>query len=74
MVNTFKVIKEPVRCTACGSQQYETLWRISQGAPATCVECHQDIDLREDNSEIFASTLAIVLELTRHDTGLEPHK
>jgi hypothetical protein len=60
MVNTCKVYKLPVRCAACGSQQYETLLRISQGAPVVCVECRQDIDLPHDNPETFSSTVAFV--------------
>ena len=60
MVDTSKVFKEPVRCVACGSQQYETLLRIAQGTPITCVECRQGIDLPRDNPEIFASTVAFV--------------
>ena len=70
MVDTCRVFKEPVRCTVCGSRQYETLLRIAQGAPVTCVECHQDIDLPHDNSEIFAHVLAFVQsELARRDGG-----
>jgi hypothetical protein len=50
MLDTCRVFKESVRCAACGSRQYETMLRIAEGAPVTCVECHQDIDLAHDNS------------------------
>jgi hypothetical protein len=60
MVDTCKVIKQPIRCIACDSRQYETLQRIAEGTPVVCVGCHQDIDLPRDNLEIFTSTVAFV--------------
>jgi hypothetical protein len=60
MADTCRVFKEPVRCAACGSRQYETMLRIAEGAPVTCVECQQDIDLPRDNSETFARVLTFV--------------
>jgi hypothetical protein len=41
MTDTCRVFKEPVRCAACGSRQYETMLRIAEGAPVTCVACQQ---------------------------------
>jgi len=60
MVDTCAVFKLPVCCAACGSQQYETLLRISQGKPLVCVECRQRIDLPRDNSAIFSRAVAFV--------------
>ena len=57
MLETCRVFKEPVRCAACGSRQYETMLRIAESAPVTCVECQQDINLAQDNSETFARVL-----------------
>jgi hypothetical protein len=54
MVDTCAVFKLPVRCAACGSQQYETLLRISQANPLVCVECRQSINLPNDNAVIFS--------------------
>jgi hypothetical protein len=72
MTDTCRVFKERVRCAACGSQQYETLLRIAEGTPMSCVECHQDIDLAHDNSETFARVLPFVQsELARHNGGLQ---
>ena len=59
MVDTCAVFKLPVRC-ACGSEQYETLLRISQAKPVVCVECQQSIDLPRDNSAIFSDAVAFV--------------
>ena len=71
MADTCRVFKEPVRCAACGSRQYETMLRIAEGAPVTCVECQQDIDLPRDNSETFARVLTFVQsELARHSGSL----
>jgi hypothetical protein len=71
MVDTCRVFKKPVRCAACGSQQYETLLRIAQGLPVTCVECHRDIDLPNDNSEIFAIIVTFVQSELARRNGLE---
>ena len=72
MVDTCEVFKEPVRCVACGSQQYETLLRIAQRTPVICVECRQDIDLPRDNLEIFARTIVFVQsEQARQNAGLQ---
>ena len=60
MVDTCAVFKLPVCCAACGSPQYETLLRISQGKPLVCVECRQSIDLPCDNSAIFSRAVAFV--------------
>jgi len=62
MVETCAVFKLPVCCAACGSQQYETLLRISQATPLVCVECRQSIDLPRDNSAIFSRAVAFVEE------------
>jgi hypothetical protein len=43
-----------------GSEQYETLLRISQAKPLVCVECRQSIDLPRDNSAIFGRAVAFV--------------
>ena len=72
MLETCRVFKEPVHCAACGSRQYETMLRIAEGAPVTCIECQQDIDLAHDNSEMFARVLTFVQsELARHNGGLQ---
>ncbi len=60
MVDTCAVFKLPVSCAACGSQQYETLLRISEAKPVVCVECRQNIDLPRDNSAIFGRAVAFV--------------
>src|SRR5258708_39287840 len=79
MVDTCAVFKLPVRCPACGSQQYETLLRISQANRLVCVECRrisqanrlvcvecrQSIDLPHDNAEIFSRAVAFVEEQQR---------
>jgi translation initiation factor 2 beta subunit (eIF-2beta)/eIF-5 len=62
MVETRAVIKLPVCCAACGSQQYETLLRISRATPLVCVECGQSIGLPHDNSAIFSQAVAFVEE------------
>jgi hypothetical protein len=62
MVETCTVFKMPVCCAACGSQQYQTLLRISQATPLVCVECRQSIDLPGDNSAIFSCAVAFVEE------------
>ena len=62
MVVTSAVFKLPVCCAACGSQQYQTLLRISQATPLVCVECRQSIDLPRDNSAIFSRAVAFVEE------------
>jgi hypothetical protein len=72
MLETCRVFKEPVRCAACGSRQYETMLRVAEGAPVTCIECQQDIDLAHDNSETFARVLTFVQsELARPNGGLQ---
>ena len=72
MLETCRVFKEPVHCAACGSRQYETMLRIAEGAPVTCIECQQDIDLAHDNSDAFARVLTFVQsELARHNGGLQ---
>jgi hypothetical protein len=58
MVYTCEVFKFPVRCAACGSEQQETMLRIAQGTPVVCVECRQEIDLPNDNSETFSEMVA----------------
>ncbi len=60
MVDTCKVMKEPLRCFGCGSRQYETISRIAQGGAVTCVECVSEINLERDNSAVFASALSFV--------------
>ncbi len=60
MVDTCVVFKLPVTCAACGSQQYETLLRISEAKPVVCVECRQNIDLPRDNSAIFGRAVSFV--------------
>jgi len=62
MVETCAVFKLPVRCAECGSQQYETLLRISQATPLVCVECRESIDVPRDNSAIFSRAVAFVEE------------
>jgi hypothetical protein len=62
MVETCTVFKLPVCCAACGSQQYETLLRISQATPLVCVECRRSIDLPRGNSAIFSRAVAFVEE------------
>ena len=62
MAVTSAVFKLPVCCAACGSQQYQTLLRISQATPLVCVECRQSIDLPRDNSAIFSRAVAFVEE------------
>jgi hypothetical protein len=72
MVDTCAVFKLPVRCPACGSQQYETLLRISQANRLVCVECRQSIDLPHDNAEIFSRAVAFVEEQQRFNGLLSP--
>ena len=62
MVETCAVFKLLVCCAACGSQQYETLLRISQATPLVCVECRRSIDLPRGNSAIFSRAVAFVEE------------
>ncbi len=59
-VTTCAVFKLPVCCAACGSQQYETLLRISQANSVGCVQCGRSIDLPRDNSTIFNRAIAFV--------------
>ena len=65
MADPCKSFKEPVRCVACGSRQYETLFRIAQGTPLICVECGQVIDLQRDNSVIFRQAVLFQTKLAR---------
>jgi hypothetical protein len=55
-----KFFKQPVRCAAYGSRQYETLLWMPQGRPFVCVGCHQDIDLQRSlrNGEMRSGTLS----------------
>jgi hypothetical protein len=69
MVDTSAVFKLPVCCAACGSQQYETLLRISQANPVVCVECRQNIDLPRDNSAIFTRAVAFATLATPMGTS-----
>jgi hypothetical protein len=58
MLDTRAVYKLPVRCTACGSQQYETLLRISQNTSVICVACRGPIDLPGDNAAAVRRAIA----------------
>jgi hypothetical protein len=66
MVDTCAVFKLPVCCAACGSQQYETLLRISQATALICVECQQSIDLPRDNASTFSNAVVFVNEERRY--------
>jgi hypothetical protein len=60
MIETSAVFKLPVFCRACGSQQYETLLRISNDDALVCVECQHNIDPSRDDPAIFARAVSFV--------------
>jgi hypothetical protein len=60
MIRTSEIYKLPVRCRACGSQQYSTLLRIFQARPLICVACEQKIDLPHDNRMTFNRAVKFV--------------
>src|SRR5262245_51849592 len=60
MVKTYAVFKYDVTCRACGCRQYETILRVSQARPLTCVECRQNIDVPQEHPALFTQAVAFV--------------